>query len=67
MRSHRYIPKVISKSKDSTLCLSDHEITELKEDFDIKTEGYFVVNVLTKKEWDKIRLDPVGRGAERLV
>ncbi len=44
-RKFRYINK-------GEFPLSDHEINELKVDFDIDVKGFYVLAPLTKKEWD---------------
>lgn len=54
MRNFRYITNDIPKNEDTQLCLTDHEIRELREDFDIETDRYYVITVLTKKEWEQI-------------
>tara|TARA_Y100000310_G_scaffold344629_1_gene458410 strand:+ start:228 stop:428 length:201 start_codon:yes stop_codon:yes gene_type:complete len=44
--------RFIQNNKDK---LTDHEIYELKEDFRINTENFYVLACLKKDEWETIK------------
>jgi len=55
-RLFRYIES--GHGKDS---LTQHEVDELAQDFDMDVDGFYVLTPLTKEEWDLINNKEGGK------